>query len=50
VLGAILAAALLYFITSGKAGFDLSGGLASMARAFPAIRWPRPWLGVVMTF
>jgi aquaporin Z len=29
VLGAILAAALLYFIASGKAGFDLSGGLAS---------------------
>lgn len=29
VLGAIAAAALLYFIASGKAGFDLSGGLAS---------------------
>jgi aquaporin Z len=29
LLGAILAAALLYFIASGKAGFDLSGGLAS---------------------
>ena len=29
VLGAILAAAVLYFIASGKAGFDLSGGLAS---------------------
>ena len=29
VLGAIVAAALLYFIASGKAGFDLSGGLAS---------------------
>ena len=29
VLGGIVAAALLYFIASGKAGFDLSGGLAS---------------------
>jgi aquaporin Z len=29
VLGAIVAAALLYFIASGKAGFDISGGLAS---------------------
>jgi aquaporin Z len=29
VLGAIAAAAVLYFIASGKAGFDLSGGLAS---------------------
>ena len=29
VLGAIGAAALLYLIASGKAGFDLSGGLAS---------------------
>jgi len=29
VLGAITAAAVLYFIASGKAGFDLSGGLAS---------------------
>lgn len=29
VLGAIAAAALLYFIASGKAGFELSGGLAS---------------------
>ncbi len=29
VLGAIVAAGLLYFIASGKAGFDLSGGLAS---------------------
>jgi aquaporin Z len=29
VLGAIAAAALLYIIASGKAGFDLSGGLAS---------------------
>jgi aquaporin Z len=29
VLGAIAAAALLYVIASGKAGFDLSGGLAS---------------------
>jgi aquaporin Z len=29
VLGAILAAGLLYFIASGKAGFDLAGGLAS---------------------
>jgi aquaporin Z len=29
VLGAILAAGVLYFIASGKAGFDLSGGLAS---------------------
>jgi len=29
VLGAIVAAALLYFIASGKPGFDLSGGLAS---------------------
>ena len=29
VLGAILAAALLYLIASGKAGVDLSGGLAS---------------------
>src|SRR5687767_2688339 len=29
VLGAIAAAALLYLIASGKAGFDLSGGLAS---------------------
>jgi aquaporin Z len=29
VLGAIVAAALLYFIASGKAGFDLAGGLAS---------------------
>jgi aquaporin Z len=29
VVGAIVAAALLYFIASGKAGFDLSGGLAS---------------------
>jgi aquaporin Z len=29
LLGAILAAAVLYFIASGKAGFDLSGGLAS---------------------
>jgi aquaporin Z len=29
VLGAIVAAALLYVIASGKAGFDLSGGLAS---------------------
>ncbi|UVJ46495.1 aquaporin Z [Pseudomonas sp. LS1212] len=29
VIGGILAAALIYFIASGKAGFDLSGGLAS---------------------
>ena len=29
VLGAIVAAGALYFIASGKAGFDLSGGLAS---------------------
>jgi len=29
VLGAIAAAALLYLIASGKAGFDLSGGLAA---------------------
>lgn len=29
VLGAILAAYLLYFIASGKAGFNLSGGLAN---------------------
>ncbi len=29
VIGGILAAALLYFIASGKAGFDLAGGLAS---------------------
>jgi len=29
VLGAIVAAALLYFIASGKAGFDVSTGLAS---------------------
>lgn len=29
VLGAILAAMLLYFIASGKAGFNLSGGLAN---------------------
>jgi aquaporin Z len=29
VLGAIAAAALLYLIASGKAGFDLGGGLAS---------------------
>jgi aquaporin Z len=29
VLGAIVAAALLYLIASGKAGFDLGGGLAS---------------------
>ena len=29
VLGAIAAAALLYFIASGKEGFDLAGGLAS---------------------
>ena len=29
VLGAIVAAALLYLIASGKAGFDLSSGLAS---------------------
>jgi aquaporin Z len=29
VLGAIAAAALLYLIASGKAGFDLAGGLAS---------------------
>jgi aquaporin Z len=29
VLGAIVAALLLYVIASGKAGFDLSGGLAS---------------------
>ncbi|MEN8176692.1 MAG: aquaporin Z [Pseudomonadota bacterium] len=29
VLGAILAAAVLYFIASGKAGFDIAGGLAS---------------------
>ena len=29
VVGAIVAAAVLYFIASGKAGFDLSGGLAS---------------------
>lgn len=29
VLGAILAAGILYFIASGKAGFELSGGLAS---------------------
>jgi aquaporin Z len=29
VLGAIAAAAVLYFIASGKAGFNLSGGLAS---------------------
>lgn len=29
VLGAIVAAAVLYFIASGKAGFDLAGGLAS---------------------
>jgi aquaporin Z len=29
ILGAIVAAGVLYFIASGKAGFDLSGGLAS---------------------
>jgi aquaporin Z len=29
VAGAIVAAALLYFIASGKPGFDLSGGLAA---------------------
>jgi aquaporin Z len=29
VLGAVVAAGLLYLIASGKAGFDLSGGLAS---------------------
>lgn len=29
VIGAVLAAGVLYFIASGKAGFDLSGGLAS---------------------
>lgn len=29
VVGAIAAAGVLYFIASGKAGFDLSGGLAS---------------------
>jgi len=29
VLGAIVAAGVLYFIASGKAGFDLPGGLAS---------------------
>jgi aquaporin Z len=29
VLGAIAAAGLLYFIASGKAGFDIAGGLAS---------------------
>ena len=29
VLGAIVAAAILYFIASGKPGFDLAGGLAS---------------------
>jgi aquaporin Z len=29
VLGATVAAAVLYFIASGQAGFDLSGGLAS---------------------
>jgi aquaporin Z len=29
VVGAVVAAALLYFIASGKAGFELSGGLAS---------------------
>jgi aquaporin Z len=29
VLGAIVAAAVLYFIASGKAGFDLSGGFAA---------------------
>lgn len=29
VLGAIVAAAVLYFIASGKPGFDLAGGLAS---------------------
>ncbi|NLI80474.1 MAG: aquaporin Z [Deltaproteobacteria bacterium] len=29
VLGAIVAAGVLYFIASGKAGFDLGGGLAS---------------------
>jgi aquaporin Z len=29
VIGAIVAAALLYLIASGKAGFDLAGGLAS---------------------
>lgn len=29
VLGAVIAAGVLYFIASGKAGFDLAGGLAS---------------------
>jgi aquaporin Z len=29
VLGAVVAAAVLYFIASGKAGFDLAGGFAS---------------------
>jgi len=29
VLGAVVAAAVLYFIASGQAGFDLAGGLAS---------------------
>jgi aquaporin Z len=29
VLGAVAAAAVLYYIASGKAGFDLAGGLAS---------------------
>ena len=29
VVGAVVAAALLYLIASGKAGFDLAGGLAS---------------------
>src|SRR6187549_3948462 len=29
VIGGVIAAALLYFIASGKPGFDLAGGLAS---------------------
>ena len=54
VLGAIVAAGVLYFIASGKAGFDLSGGLAS--NGFAEL-WPGKYgLGagfvteVVMTF
>ena len=50
---AILAAALLYFIASGKAGFrsERRPGLQWLRGAFPAaIRWPRPWSESSLTF
>src|SRR5258708_6314331 len=54
VIGAVVAAALLYLIASGKAGFDLSAGLASNGYGEhspgPYSLGAAPITGLVMTF